>query len=76
MNAILELIAKAKVEVGCNDVCDSIMEDLLCQVEKEHKQQIIAAYERGSMNVMMTQNKALEGFTLSSEQYYNKYYNK
>ncbi len=74
MNEILELIEKAKVEVGCNDMCNGIMEDLLYQVEHKHKQHIIAAYERGTMNVLMTQNKALEGFTLSSEQYYNRYY--
>ena len=59
MNPIIELIAKAEV--------DGDFSNLQAQVVKLHKDQILAAYNRGRASTMGV-------FMMTDEQFYTKYY--
>ena len=67
MNEILELLSKVSVEV-CNDNYDEIaLNEVAEKIEKLHKDQIIAAYNRGRASMMGV-------FMMTAEQYYTKNY--
>lgn len=59
MNPIIELIAKAEV--------DGDFSNLQVEVIKLHKDQILAAYNRGRASTMGV-------FMMTDEQFYTKYY--
>jgi len=67
MNLIIELIEKARVELINENHTDVVMDNLLDEVKKEHKKQILAAYNRGRASNMGM-------FMMSDEEYYTKYY--
>ena len=67
MNLIIELIEKARVELINENNTTVVIDGLIEEVKKEHKKQILAAYNRGRASNMGM-------FMMSDEQYYDKYY--
>tara|TARA_R110002050_G_scaffold2544_1_gene14631 strand:+ start:1769 stop:1975 length:207 start_codon:yes stop_codon:yes gene_type:complete len=67
MNFIIELIEKARVELINENNTTVVIDGLIEEVKKEHKKQILAAYNRGRASNMGM-------FMMSDEQYYDKYY--
>ena len=67
MNEILELLSKVSVEV-CNDSYDEIaLKEVAEKIKQLHKDQIIAAYNRGRASMMGV-------FMMTAEDYYTKNY--
>lgn len=67
MNIIIELIEKARVELINENNTTIVIDSLIEQVKKEHKQQILQAYNRGRASNMGM-------FMMSADQFYTKYY--
>ena len=66
MNEIIEMIGKVTVEI-CNDNNEGQMNELAQKIQKLHKDQIIAAYNRGRASMMGV-------FMMTAEDYYTKNY--
>lgn len=68
MNEILELIDKARIEVGCTSYQCEVMENLLELVEAKHKSDVLAAFNRGRVS---TSSSVTD---ISAEEYYERTY--
>lgn len=66
MNEIIELLGKVSVEI-CNEGNEKVMQELAKKIEAMHKDQIIAAYNRGRASMM-------GAFMMDAETYYTKNY--
>lgn len=67
MNTIIELIEKARVELINENNTTVVIDSLIEEVKKEHKTQIISAYNRGRASTMGM-------FMMDAETYYTKNY--
>lgn len=66
MNEIIELLSIVSVEI-CNESNEAKMEELANKIKDLHKEQIIAAYNRGRASTMGM-------FMMSADEYYTKNY--
>lgn len=69
MNEILELIEKARIEVGCDNYCEQVMTDLYDEIKRIHQADVINSYNRGMISSLLPN-------PINAEQYYQQTFNK